>query len=176
MANSDSTSSFFILAREIFQAKMQYVVLQKRIKKIMRRGNFTLCEERPLSGSHRGSTVSRVISKLKELSPPLYHQAHLLHRKSFCSLSTTLNCSEFPGDAMGKKKPHLKLLSWELSQRPFSGGFKAFELWSWRRLESPSDCKEIQPVNAKGNQSQIFIERTDAEAETPILWPPDVKN
>ena len=43
-------------------------------------------------------------------------------------------------------------------------------------LESPLDCKEIQPLNPKGNQSWIFIERTDAEAETPVLWPPDVKN
>ena len=52
----------------------------------------------------------------------------------------------------------------------------AFELWCWRRLESPLDCKEIQPVHPKGNQSWIFTGRTDAEAETPILWPPDVKN
>ena len=44
-----------------------------------------------------------------------------------------------------------------------------FELWCWRRLESPLDCKEIQPVHPKGNQSWIFIGRTDAEAETPIL-------
>ena len=43
-------------------------------------------------------------------------------------------------------------------------------------LESPLDCKEIQPVHPKGNQSLIFIGRTDAEAETPILWPHDVKN
>ena len=43
-------------------------------------------------------------------------------------------------------------------------------------LESPLDCKEIKPVNPKENQSWIFIGRTDAEAETPILWPPDVKN
>ena len=50
------------------------------------------------------------------------------------------------------------------------------ELWSWRRLESPLDCKEMQPVNPKGNQSWICIGRTDAEAETPILCPPDVKN
>ena len=42
--------------------------------------------------------------------------------------------------------------------------------------ESPLDCKEIQPVNPKGNQSWVFIGRTDAEAETPILWPPDAKN
>ena len=45
-----------------------------------------------------------------------------------------------------------------------------------KTLESLLDRKEIQPVNPKGNQSWIFIERTDAEAETPILWPPDVKN
>ena len=50
------------------------------------------------------------------------------------------------------------------------------KLWCWRRLESPLDCREIQPVNPKGNQSWIFIGRTDAEAETPVLWPPDVKS
>ena len=43
-------------------------------------------------------------------------------------------------------------------------------------LESPLDCKEIQPVHPKGDQSWVFIERTDAEAETLILWPPDVKS
>ena len=42
--------------------------------------------------------------------------------------------------------------------------------------ESPLDYEEIQPVNLKGNQSQIFLEMTDSEAEIPILWPPDVKN
>ena len=42
--------------------------------------------------------------------------------------------------------------------------------------ESPLDCKEIKPVNLKGNQPWIFIESTDAEAEAPILWPTDVKN
>ena len=43
-------------------------------------------------------------------------------------------------------------------------------------LESPLDYKEIQPVHSKGNQSWIFIGRTDAEAETPLLWPPDAKS
>ena len=52
----------------------------------------------------------------------------------------------------------------------------AFELWCWRRLLSPLDCKEIQPVHPKGDQSWVFIGRTDAEAETPILWPPDAKS
>ena len=50
----------------------------------------------------------------------------------------------------------------------------AFELWCWRRLLSLLDCKEIQLVNPKENRSWILIGRTDAE--TPILWPPDVKN
>ena len=45
-----------------------------------------------------------------------------------------------------------------------------------KTLVSPLDCKEIQPVHPKGNQSWIFIGRTDAEAETPILWPPDAEN
>ena len=45
-----------------------------------------------------------------------------------------------------------------------------------KTLESPLDCKEIQPVHPKGNQSWIFIGRTDVEAETPILWPPDAKS
>ena len=53
----------------------------------------------------------------------------------------------------------------------------AFELWCWRRLlKSPLDCKEIQPVHPKWNQSWIFLGRIDAEAEAPILWSPDAKN
>ena len=53
----------------------------------------------------------------------------------------------------------------------------AFELWCWRRvLENPLDCKEIQPVHSKGDQSWVFIGRTDAKAETPVLWPPHVKS
>ena len=78
-----------------------------------------------------------------------------------------------------------------------SHGFSTSHIWMWeldykesrvrknwcfwtvvleKTLESPLDCKEIQPVYPKGNQSWIFIGRTDAEAETSILWPPDVKN
>ena len=51
----------------------------------------------------------------------------------------------------------------------------AFELWSWRRLLSPLDCKEIQAIHPKVDQSWVFTGRTDVEAETPILWPSDVK-
>ena len=45
-----------------------------------------------------------------------------------------------------------------------------------KTLDSPLDCKEIKPVNLKGNQFWIFIGRTDAEAEAPVLWPPDAKS
>ena len=51
----------------------------------------------------------------------------------------------------------------------------AFELWCWRRLLR-LDCKEIQPVHSKGDQSWVFTGKTDAKAETPILWPPHGKS
>ena len=84
-----------------------------------------------------------------------------------------------------------------LEENEWSYGFSSSQVWMWdldykeswapknwcfwtvvleKTLESPLDCKEIKPVNAKGNQSWIFIGRTDAEAEAPILWLPDVKN
>ena len=47
---------------------------------------------------------------------------------------------------------------------------------AWENSESPLDCKEIKPVNSKGNQPWIFIGGTDAEADAPILWPPDAKS
>ena len=82
---------------------------------------------------------------------------------------------------------------------PFSQGcfFSSSHVWMWeldhkeswvpknwcfwtvmleKTLKSPLDSKEIQPVHPKGNQSRIFIGRTDVEAETPVLWPPDAKN
>ena len=67
---------------------------------------------------------------------------------------------------------------WELDHKE-SWVWKNWYFWTVvleKTLESPLDCKEIQLVNPKGNQSWIFIGGTDAEVETPILWPPDVKN
>ena len=67
---------------------------------------------------------------------------------------------------------------WELDYKE-SWALKNWCFWTVvleKTLESPLDCKEIQPVRSKGNQSWIFTGRTDAEAETPILWPSDVKN
>ena len=67
---------------------------------------------------------------------------------------------------------------WELDHKD-SWAPKNWCFWTMileKTLKSPLDCKEIQPVHPKGNQSWIFIGRTDAEAEAPILWPPDAKN
>ena len=67
---------------------------------------------------------------------------------------------------------------WELDHKE-SWALKNWCFWTVvleNTLESPLDCREIKPVNGKGNQSWIFIGRTGAEAKAPILWPPDVEN
>ena len=67
---------------------------------------------------------------------------------------------------------------WELDHKE-SWVLKNWCFWTVvleKTLESPFDCKEIQPVNPKGNHSWVFVGRTDAETETPVLWPPDAKN
>ena len=88
-------------------------------------------------------------------------------------------------------------ITWPTSLSSQNYGFSSSHVWMWeldykeswapknwcfwtvvleKTLESPLDCKEIQPINPKGNQSWIVIGRTDAETEAPILWPPDVKS
>ena len=67
---------------------------------------------------------------------------------------------------------------WELDFKEYWGP-KNWCFWTVvleKTLESPLDCMEIKPVHPKGNQSRLFIGRTDVEAETPILWPTDAKN
>ena len=73
---------------------------------------------------------------------------------------------------------HGHVWMWELDYKE-SWALKNWSFWTValeKTLESPLDCKEIQPVLPKGNQSWMFIGRTDAETETPVLWPPDMKN
>ena len=70
------------------------------------------------------------------------------------------------------------LTLWELDYKE-SWAPKNWRFWTVvleKTLASPLDCKEIQPVHPKGDQSWVFIGRTDGEAETPVLWPPDVKS
>ena len=80
------------------------------------------------------------------------------------------------GQSYGFPSSHVCM--WELHHKEGSA-LKNWCFWTVmleKTLESPLDCKEIKSVNPKGNPSWIFIGRTDAEAETPILWPPDAKN
>ena len=100
----------------------------------------------------------------------------------------------------GQPRQHIKAQRHYFANKgPYSQGygFSSRHVWMWelnykeslmpkkwcfwtvvleKTLESPLDCKEIQTVHPKGDQSWIFVGRTDVEAETPILWPPDVKN
>ena len=81
-----------------------------------------------------------------------------------------------PSQGYGFSRSHVWM--WELDYKE-SWALKNWCFWTVvleTTLESPLDCKEIQPVHPKENQSWIFTGRTDAEAETPILWPPDGKN
>ena len=76
----------------------------------------------------------------------------------------------------GFSSSHIRM--WELDYKE-SWALKSSCFWTVvleKTLESPLDCKEIKSVNSKGKQSRIFIGSSDVEAETPILWPPDVKN
>ena len=66
-------------------------------------------------------------------------------------------------------------VSWTVKQAECQR-IDASELWCWRRLESPLDCKEIQPVHSEGDQPWDFFGGNDAETETPVLWTPHAKS
>ena len=93
------------------------------------------------------------------------------------SRDITLPTKEGPSNqSYGFSSSHVWM--WELDYKE-SCMLKNWCFWTVvlkKTLESPLNCKEIHPINPKGNQSWIFIGRTNAEAEAPILWPPDVKN
>ena len=105
----------------------------------------------------------------------------LLGRKVMTNLDSILKSRDFDNKGPSLQKygfPSSHVWMWELDYKE-SRVPKNWCFWTVvleKTLESPMDCKDIQPVNPKGNQSWIFTGRTDAEAETPILWPPDVKN
>ena len=96
--------------------------------------------------------------------PHIKKQRHYFAYKSLSSQSYSFSSSH--------------VWMWELDHKE-SWALKNWCFWIVvleKTLESLLDCKEIKPINSKGNQSWIFIGRTDAETETPILWPPDLKN
>ena len=107
----------------------------------------------------------------------------LLGRKAITNLDRILKCRDItlPTKLCLVKAivfPLVTLWMWELDYKE-SWALKNWCSWTVvleKTLESPFHFKEMQPVHPRGNQSWIFIGRTDAESETPILWPPDAKN
>ena len=104
----------------------------------------------------------------------------LLGRKVMTNLDSILKSRDITSkgpssQSYGFSNSHVRM--WELDYKE-SWALRNWCFWTVleKTLESPLDCKEIQPVYPKGNQSLIFIGRAKAEAETPILWPPDVKS
>ena len=105
----------------------------------------------------------------------------LLGRKAMTNINNILKSRDFVNKGLssqsyGFSSSHVWI--WELGHKE-SWVPKNWCFWTVvleKTLETPLDCKEIQAVHPKGNQSWIFIGRTNAEAKTPILWPPDVKN
>ena len=112
----------------------------------------------------------------------------LLGRKAMTNLDSILKSRDIPLltkvcllKAMVFPVVMYGYVSWTIQKAEYRR-IDAFELWCWRRLlektlgEDSLDCKEIKLVNPKGNQSWMFIVKIGAEAESPILWPPDAKN
>ena len=107
----------------------------------------------------------------------------LLGRKAMTNLKNILKSRDIAlpkkvqlSQGYGFSSSHVWM--WELNYKE-SWALKNWCCWTVvlkETLECPLDCKEIQPVHPEGNQSWVFIGRTDTEAETPILWPPDAKN
>ena len=105
-----------------------------------------------------------------------------LGRKAMTNLDSILRSRHYfankgpSSQSYGFSSSHVWI--WELDYKA-SWTLKNWCFWTVvleKTLESPLDCKEIQPVNPKGNPSWTFIGRTDVEAEAPLIWPPDAKN
>ena len=128
-----------------------------------------------------GETMTDFIF-LKMVTAAMKLRCLLLRKKAMTNLDSILKSRHYFADkgpfsqSYGFSSSHVWM--WELDYKESwalkNGCFSTVVLE--KTLESPLDCKEIQPVHPKGNQSWIFIGRTDAEAETPILWPPDEKS
>ena len=147
----------------------------------------------PCTAAHQASlsiTKSRSLLEFMSIKSVMPSNHLILYHPLLLPLST------FPGITVFSNESFLRIrwpkyLNFSFSINPsneysglkYSGHKESWALKNWcfwnvvleKTLESPLDFKEIQPVHPKGNQSWIFIGRTDAKAETPILWPPDVK-
>ena len=129
-----------------------------------------------------GSQITADGDYSHEIKRRLFKRHLLLGRKAVTNLHRILKSRDITLStkvclqSYGFSSSHVWM--WELDYKE-SWALKNWCFWNVvleKTLESPLDCKKIQPVHPNGNQSWIFIGETDAEAETPILWPPDAKN
>ena len=112
--------------------------------------------------------------KLKTLAP--WKKSYIQHRQHIKKWRQYFANKVLSSQSYGFSSSHVWM--WELDYKEIWAQ-KNWCFWTVvleKTLESPLDCKEIQPVHPKGNQSWVFTGRTDAEAETPVLWPPEAKN
>ena len=107
----------------------------------------------------------------------------LLRRKAMANLDSVLKSRDItlptkvhPVSTMVFFSSHVWVWEWDYKESWVPKNWFFWTVTLEKTLESPLEWKKIQPVHPKGNQSWIFIGRTDAEAETPVLWPPDAKN
>ena len=137
----------------------------------------------PWTAAHQAFLfITNSQSSLKLMSSHEIKRHLLLGRKVMINLDSILKSRDFtlPTNVLLVKAMVFPVVmygceSWTVKKAE-RRRIDAFELWCWRRLQSPSDCKEIQPVHPKGDQSWVFIGGTYVEAETPALWPPDEKS
>ena len=105
----------------------------------------------------------------------------LLGRKATTNIDTILQSRDFAdkgpsSQSYGFSSSHVWMRELDRKESWVSKNWCFWTVVLEKTLESPLDCKEIQPEHSKGDQSWMSIGRTDVEAETPILWPPDAKN
>ena len=101
----------------------------------------------------------------------------LLERKTMTNLGSTLKSRDITlPSSHGLSSSHVQMLKLDLKEVWVPKNWCFWTVLLEKALESPLDSREIKPVNPRGNQPSIFIGRTDAEAEIPILWSPDAKN
>ena len=158
-------------------------------------GERGLCNRYQIAGTSKGNCLLKKCLKLKNLKPKasLYTSTKLNLRDSFgWSRREQFNCFAMQRGTQWVNSLKTKCSNLEKGVTSFIGKEGRCESWALKTaehrriyafklvlektLQSLLDCKEIKSVNPKGNQCWLFIGRTDAEAETPILWPPDAKS
>ena len=134
-----------------------------------------IAEEGTLSNSFYKATITLIQksdkdNRKKENYRPISLRQHIKKQKHYF-----VN-NDLSSQGYGFSSGHVWM--WELNYKE-SWALKNWCFWTMvleKTLGNPLDCKEIQPVHHKGDQSWVFIGRTDVEAETPVLWPPDAKS